>query len=146
MKKVSSNLAVQIVSLVLWAFALSGLQVNPEVTGTDLVNHITTQNWPLLFIVVINIGNSVYSWIRTWKTDKPNFLLFLKSPNWWISFCNILFAALAFKGITIPAEASEHIVKLVFDQQWWALLGYLIPNVLGPIIRALTTKKTPAVG
>lgn len=142
--KLNNNLIVQIVSLALWVFALAGLQVNPEVVGTDLVNHITTQNWPLLLLIAINLGNSVFSWVKTWQTNKPDFLLFLRSPNWWISFCNILFAFLAIKGIQVPADAGDQIVQMLFSGQYWALIGYLIPNVIGPVIRALTAKKVPA--
>lgn len=142
MKNISSNLIVQIVSLVLWAVALMGLEVNPQVVGTDLLNSISTANWPLIIVVVVNLGNSLFSWIRTWKTNRPQFWLFLKSTNWWVSFCNILFAVLAMQGIVLPAEASATIVDLIFRGEWWTLLGFLIPNVLGPIIRFLT-KKVP---
>lgn len=138
--KLSSNLIVQVVSLVLWVFALAGLSVNPDTTSTDIVRNIETANWPLLAILVINLGNSIFAWISTWKNDKPNFAMFLRSPNWWISFCNILFSILATKGITIPSEAPQAIVDMVFSGQYWALIGYLIPNVFGPVIRALTAK------
>ncbi len=145
MKNVSSNLIVQIVSLALWAVALVGLQVNPEVVGTDIVNSISTKNWPLLIVVVINLGNSIFSWIKTWKTNRPDFWLFLKSTNWWVSFCNIAFALIAMQGIQLPNDAGEIIIDLVFRGQWWALAGYLIPNVIGPVIRFITAKKaTPA--
>lgn len=140
----SNNLIVQLVSLVLWVFALAGLRVNPDTTGTDIVNYISTANWPLLLVIVINLGNSVFSWVTTWKTNKPNFVLFLRSPNWWISACNIAFAALAMRGVTIPIEASKQIVDMIFSGQYWALIGYLIPNVLGPVIRAFTAKKVTA--
>lgn len=142
MFKNSSNLIVQIVSAVLWIFAIAGLQINPETTGTDLVNHISTSNWPLLLVLIINVGNSAFSWIMTWKTNKPNFSLFLKSTNWWVSFCNILFSVLAMRGITVPIDASHQIVDFIMDKQWWALVGYLLPNVIGPAIRAFTKKQT----
>ena len=144
--KLSNNLVVQIASLVLWVFALAGLEIDPQATGEKLVTNIVTQNWPLLVIVVINLGNSIFSWIKTWKTDKPNLIQFLRSPNWWISFCNILFAILAMRGIHVPEGASAQIVDYIFQGQWWSLLGYLIPNVLGPVIRALTAKPAPVQG
>lgn len=140
--KLSNNLVVQIVSLLLWIVALAGLKVNPETVGDDLVTSISTQNWSLLLIIIFNLGNSAFSWIRTWSTDKPNFLQFLRSPNWWISACNIGFAALAMRGIYVPAEASAQIVDFIFKGQWYALAGYLIPNVIGPVIRAVLDRKT----
>lgn len=141
--KLSNNLVVQIVSLALWVFALAGLQIDPNTTGEKIVTNITTQNWPLLVIIMINLGNSAFSWIKTWKTNRPDFIQFLRSPNWWISFCNILFAVLAMRGIHVPEGASEQIIAYVFQGQWWSLLGYLIPNVIGPVIRALTAKPQP---
>ena len=141
--KLSNNLVVQIVSLVLWIVALAGLKVEPETVGDDLVTSISTQNWSLLLIIIFNVGNSLFSWIRTWKTNKPDFLLFLRSPNWWISACNIGFAALAMRGVHVPAEASAQIVDFIFKGQWFALAGYLIPNVIGPVIRAILAAKTP---
>jgi len=143
--KISNNLVVQIVSLVLWIVALAGLKVNPEQVGDDLVRSISTQNWSLLLIIIFNVGNSAFSWIRSWSTDKPNFLLFLRSTNWWISFCNIVFAGLAMRGIHVPAEASQQIVDMIFQGRWYALAGYLIPNVIGPVIRALVAKKAAVV-
>jgi len=136
----SSNIVVQVISLILWVFALAGLQINPEQIAGQAGTAITTANWSLFLIVLFNLGNSAYQWAITWKSNRPNFLLFLKSTNWWISACNIAFAALAMKGIHIPAEASEKIVQYVFSGEWWALVGYAIPNIIGPVVKVLTKK------
>lgn len=135
------NLVTQIVSLALWVFALAGLQINPEMVSGQAVNAIETANWPLFLVIVFNVGNSVWQWSQTWKNDRPNFINFLRSPNWWISFCNVAFAALALKGVAIPADASQQIVDFAFSQRWWELVGFIFPNVVGPIIKGLTTKK-----
>lgn len=137
----TSNLVTQIASLALWIFALAGLQIVPEQVAGQAVTAIQTANWPLFLILLFNVGNSVWQWSLTWKTNKPGFINFLRSPNWWVSFCNILFAGLALKGIAIPAEASAQIVDYIFSGRYWELIGFLVPNVLGPIVKFLTTKK-----
>ena len=140
----SSNLIVQLVSLVLWVFALAGLQIDPGKVGTDAVTAISTQNWSLFLIVIFNVGNSVWQWAQTWKNNKPNFILFLKSYNWWVSALNIGFAVIAMQGITLPEGASEKIVEFAMNGEWWAMAGYMLPNIVAPIVRALTAKKTVA--
>lgn len=138
----SSNVIVQVVSLILWVFALAGLQINPETVADQSVTAITTQNWSLFLIVLFNVGNTLWQWAQTWKNNKPNFLLFLKSYNWWVSALNIGFAVVAMQGVVLPADASDKIVQFVMDKEYWALIGYLIPNIIAPIVRLITAKKT----
>lgn len=141
----SSNLITQIVSLVLWVFALAGLQIDPTKVGADAVTAISTNNWSLFLIIIFNIGNSVWQWSQTWKNNKPNFILFLKSYNWWVSALNIGFAALALQGIVLPEGASEKIVEFAMNGEWWAMAGYMLPNIVAPIVRLLTSKKSAQV-
>lgn len=138
MKNLNSNLIVQFVSLVLWVFALAGLQINPEQTASDSYTALVTANWPLFTIIFVNIAGSVYKWVQTWKTNRPNFLLFLRSPYWWASFLNIIFAWMATKGIVVSADAAQRIVELAFSGDWWQLAGYILPSVIAPIVYFLT--------
>lgn len=137
----NSNLIVQLISLVLWVFALAGLQVNPDQIAGDAYAAFHTQNWTLVTIVVINLIGSFYKWYQTWKDNRPNFILFLRSPYWWASFANIVLAWIASYGIILPADAATKIVEFAFSGQWWQLAGYLLPSVIAPIVYFLTNKK-----
>lgn len=140
----SSNLVVQIISLALWIFAFAGLEIQPDAVASDSYTALVTANWPLLTIIIVNLVGSLYKWYQTWKTDKPNFILFLRSPNWWVSFANIVLAWIASYGIVLPADAAQRIVEYVFTADWWNLAGYVIPSILGPVIMFFTKKKADA--
>lgn len=137
----NTNLIVQGISLVLWILAFAGLEIKPEQVASDGYAALVTQNWPLLTIILVNLAGSFYKWYQTWETNRPNFVLFLRSPNWWASFGNIVLAWAATYGIVIPADAAQVIVNHVFAGEWWHLAGYLLPSVLAPIVAFLTKKK-----
>lgn len=141
----NSNLIVQGISLLLWILAFAGLEIQPDQVASDGYTALVTQNWPLITIVVINLIGSIYKWYQTWKTDKPNFVLFLRSPYWWVSFLNIVLSFAAMNGIVVPADAAAKIVEFAFAGEWWQLAGYLFPSIIGPVIYWLTNKKQQAI-
>lgn len=140
----NTNLIVQGLSLVLWIFAFAGLQINPDQVANDAYVAVKTVNWPLITIVVINFIGTAYKWYETWKTDKPNFWLFLRSHNWWASALNIGFSVAAMYGIVISADAAGKIVEYGFMGDWWGLAGYILPTVIAPIVTFITKKKSDA--
>lgn len=137
----NSNLIVQGISLLLWILAFAGLEIQPDQVANDGYTALVTQNWPLITIVVINLIGSIYKWYQTWTTDRPNFVLFLRSPYWWASFANIAFSFAAMQGIVLPADAALKIVEFAFAGEWWQLAGYLFPSVIAPIVYWLTNKR-----
>lgn len=141
----SSNIITQILSAVLWIFALAGLQISPDAVSTDAVVAVKTANWPLFLMLLINVGNSIWQWSLTWKTNKPNFILFLRSHNWWASVLNVLFAILLLNGIILPADAAQKVVEYAFSGEWWKLAGYALPSIIAPIVTFLTKKKADAL-
>lgn len=140
----NSNLIVQFISLALWVFAFAGLEVNPDDLASQGYAALVTKNWPLITLIAVNLGNSIWHWTQTWQTNKPNFLLFLRSHNWWASALNIGFAYAAMHGIVVPADAAQNIINFAFTGDWWNLAGYVLPNVLAPIVSALTKKPVEA--
>lgn len=141
----NSNIITQLVSVVLWIFALAGLQINPDATANDAVVSVQTANWPLFLMLLINIGNSIWQWSLTWKTNKPNFILFLRSHNWWASVLNVVFAIALLNGIVLPADAAHRVVEYAFSGDWWGLAGYALPAIIAPIVTFLTKKKADAL-
>jgi hypothetical protein len=137
----SANLIIQGLSLVLWALALAGLEVNPEETASGIVTHITANNMILLAIALGNLGLIVYKWIRTWKTDQPNFALFLKSINWWASLANFVGAILLSYDIVLPPGTLDQVVALIFEQKYWEMAGLVLVNIVPVIVKKLTEKK-----
>lgn len=136
-----SNIIVQAISLALWVLAFAGLEIKPDQVAGDSYTALVTQNWPLLTIVVINLVGSIYKWYQTWQTNRPNFVLFLRSPFWWASFGNIVLAVSAMYGIVLPTDAAQKIVDFAFAGEWWQLVGYLFPSIIAPVIAFLTNKK-----
>lgn len=140
----NANIITQIISLVLWVFAFAGLQINPEQVASDTYTAVKTANWPLITIVLVNLATTFYKWYQTWQTNKPNFLLFLRSPNWIASALNIAFAIAATYGIVIPSDAAQVIVQHAFAGEWYHLAGYLLPSLLAPIVAFLTKDNVAA--
>lgn len=136
------NIVTQLVSLVLWAFAFAGLEIAPDQVAQDGYVAVITKNWPLLAIVIVNALGSVYKWWQTWKTNKPNFLMFLTSTNWWTSFGNIVAALLLqFTGIVLPVDAAQKITQFIFSADWIGLSGYILPVIFGLLSNLITKKK-----
>lgn len=137
----NNNIITQLISLVLWIFALAGLHIDPAQTAEQGYSALITQNWPLAVLVLVNVANSVFEWYKTWTTNKPNFILFLRSPNWWASALNVAFSFAVMNGIQLPPDAAQKIVELAFSGKLWELGGYLLPSVIAPIVALLTKKQ-----
>ncbi len=137
------NTINQILTAILWVLAFAGLQINADQTATDLTNAIVMKSWPFVGLIITNIGTMFYYWIKTWNTDRPNFLAFLKSINWWFNVANLVAGAFKlFTGIDIPPEATQKIVQYIFDRQWWELLSFVFISLILPIIRRVVNKST----
>ena len=86
-------------------------------------------------MLIFNVGAVAFHWIKTWQNDKPNFVAFLRSNNWWLSFANIVASILMMTGINIPPETADQIVSAVFAQDWYGLAALAFVNLILPIAR-----------
>lgn len=138
----STNFWTQVVTLILSAFVLGGLNVKPDELGPDIVNAIVEDNYfSLLTIFVINLLNPIWQWIKTLKNNPTQFWGFLHSVNWWVSVFNAIVAGLLlWGGIEIPADAGEQIVAAIFEGRWMDLVTLVAINILIPIIKILFKK------
>lgn len=141
----NNNLVVQIASLVLWVFAIAGLHIDPNAVAEQGYTALITANWPLIVVILINFANTAFEWYKTWATNKPNFILFLRSPNWWSSALNVGFSFAVLHGINLPPEAAQRIIELAFSGKLWELAGYLLPSVIAPLVTWLTAKKNAEI-
>jgi len=117
------NLPVQIVSLILAAFVAAGLNIDPNASAAEIVAAVKSVSLPLILTAVINLGSMVYLWIKTWKTDRPNFASFLTSRSWLISLSSIILPALALIGIEIAPDDAARLIDFGLAGNWQAFAG-----------------------
>ena len=117
------NLPVQIVSLILAAFVAAGLNIDPNASAAEIVAAVKSVSLPLILTAVINLGSMIYIWIKTWKTDKPNFWAFLTSRSWLISLGSIIIPALALVGIEIAPDDAARLIDFGLAGNWQAFAG-----------------------
>ncbi len=136
----SVNLPVQIVSLILAAFVASGLNIDPNATAAEFVAAIKSVSLPLILTAVINLGSMVYLWIKTWKTDRPNFWAFLTSRSWLISLASIVIPAIALIGIEIAPDDAVKLIDYGLAGNWQAFAGQAAMILFAAIGTALKPK------
>lgn len=117
------NFPVQILSLILAAFVAAGLNIDANATATEIVAAVKSVSPPLILTAVINLGSMVYIWIKTWKTDRPNFGAFIISRSWWISLGGIVIPALALIGIQLAPEDAHRLIDYGLAGNWQAFAG-----------------------
>lgn len=117
------NLPVQITSLILAAFVAAGLNIDPNASAAEIVAAVKSVSLPLILTALINLGSMVYLWVRTWKTDKPNFWAFLTSRSWLISLAGIVIPALALTGIEIAPDDAARLIDYGLAGNWQAFVG-----------------------
>ena len=139
----SVNFYTQLVTLLLSAFAIGGLQIDPTQLSGDIVAAVVEENfYTLLVILVINLLNPIYQWIKTLKNNPGQFWLFVHSTNWWVSVFNVFIVGmLLWGGIEIPIEAGEDIIAAIFDEKWMELIPLVVVNILIPILKSIFKKK-----
>lgn len=137
------NLTNMVLSAVLWFLYASGLtSINPDQTATDITNAILQEAWPLLLMIAWNLGTTIYYWVKTWKTDKPNFLGFLTSVNFWLVLFNIGGAIAAMYGIYIPEDAGQRIATFIQQKDFVNLGLWVAINIILPVFKKITDNKT----
>lgn len=142
--KFKSNIITQLVSFVLWVLAINGLQVQPDQVAGDLVTSITTANYSLLIITVVNFGNVLFYWVQTIKGKKLPWAATFYNPQFWVNAGNIVAALLMYGGITLAPGTTEQVVSMVFNHQWRELAGVAVTNLLFPILQMLVRKPSLA--
>lgn len=144
--KISTNYIVNVVSVILYAFSLSGLNIDPDATAAQIITVLTTGNYTALFVLLLNLGNSLFQWIKTLRTDFDMFWSFLRSTNWWTSFLNMAVGLVIYAGYLlptdIPAELSTEVAQYAAEGSWLVALIALVSNVANILIHKLT--KNPA--
>lgn len=132
------NLPVQILSLILYAFVAAGLNINAESSAVEIIAAVKSASLPLILTAVINFGSMAYLWIKTWKTDKPNFWAFITSRSWLVSFSNIVIPALALVGIAISPDDAIRLIDLGLAGDWRAFVGQIALmafTIIGTLIK-----------
>lgn len=145
MKKLnlSINTINMIISGVLWVLVAAGLKnVNPDDVAQGITSSIINQAWPFLALIGTNLVTAIVYWARTWKTDKPNFLAFLTSLNFWITIGNIGGSIAMMYGIVLPEDAAIRIADFIRSGDWWNLVTYAIANILKPIFTKVVNTLT----
>ena len=127
----SINVWTQALTAALYALFLSGLNIDPLQTATEIVAALKAQSLPLILGAAINLGTMVWVWIKTWKTDRPNFWTFLTSRSWIISVANIILPTLATWGLYIGSEDVGRLVDYALAGDWKNFAGLLVITVIG---------------
>ncbi|MEO1628098.1 MAG: hypothetical protein AAFV25_23315 [Bacteroidota bacterium] len=142
-KKIQSfNFVTNILTAVLGMFVASGLQIDAVHTADQLYDHIINENWGALVIMAtLQLLNPVIHWIKQLKKDPSQFWQFLKSINWWTNVATIVSMYAIYKGVQIPEDAGEQVVRSIFEQRWEDLLKLLAINVLNPLIQLFIKRK-----
>ena len=117
------NLPVQIVSLILAAFVAAGLNIDPNASASEIVTAVKSVSLPLILTALINLGSMVYLWVRTWKTDKPNFGAFITSRSWLVSLSSIVIPAVALIGVEIAPDDAAKLIDYGLAGNWQAFAG-----------------------
>lgn len=140
--KISKNLIVQLVSLLLLALTFSGLDVKPDETATTIVNYLSDgQFFALLTYVLINLLNVFIHWYKQLKENPGSFWKFTESVNFWVSAVNILLGFVLLKfGIQIDPEAVNNFISLIFSKNYWEAGTVFIINILIPILKIVISK------
>ena len=126
------NLATQILSAIFYALFLAGFkQIDPNQDASEIISAFKAQSLPLILGALINFGTMVYLWIRTWKTDKPNFWAFLTSRSWIISLGNIVIPLLTTAGFYLSDADYTKLVDLALSKDWKGLISMLVITIIG---------------
>lgn len=141
--KLSVNTVNMIISAILWIAVAAGLKnVNPDDVAQGITSSIATQAWPFLALIGTNLVTSIVYWTKTWKTDKPNFLAFLTSLNFWITVGNIGISIAFMYGIVLPEDAGVRIAEYIRSGDWWNLVAYASTNIVKPIVTKVVNVTT----
>lgn len=135
------NIWVQALTAALYALFLSGLNIDPAQTATEIVTALKSQSLPLILAAAINLGTMVWVWIKTWKTDRPNFWTFITSRSWIISVVNIVLPLLATWGLYIGSEDVGKLVDYALAGDWKNFAGVLAVTIIGWIGSVWKKKK-----
>lgn len=133
------NLPVQILSLILAAFVAAGLNIDANATAAEIVAAVKAVSLPLILTALINLGSMVYLWVRTWKTDRPNFWAFFTSRSWLISLSAIIIPALALVGIHIAPESASRLIDFGLAGNWQAFVGeaaIILFGIIGTLLKS----------
>lgn len=142
--KISTNFLTQVLSVVLWAFVLAGLKIDPSQTADTLINSFSGSSWALAFIAVANLANSIWQWVKTIRAQggiTKDFWAFLRSTNWWTSFANIVVSGLALLGVQLPPDLAGEAVRLVFERKWLDFAVLIGGNVVNILVHFFTKNK-----
>lgn len=127
------NLSVQILSAILYAFVLAGLNIDPNATATDIIAAIKAQSLPLILTVLFNLGTMIWMWVRNWPKSRPEFWAFFTSRSWLISVANIIIPALALIGVVLPLETATKLIDDGLAGNWTSFISTLIITIVGII-------------
>lgn len=125
------NLSVQILTSILTAFVVMGLNIDPAATASEIIAAIKAQSLPMILTVLFNFGTMVYLWVKTWKENKPNFWSFFTSRSWLISAANVVVPALALIGVVIPIETATKLIDDGLAGNWSNFVYTLVITIVG---------------
>lgn len=141
----SSNLWVNILTFILGAVALAGVELptNPNSISLDIVNTLSSSGViAVIGIVLINVANPIYHAVIK---SSFNFKAMVGSPNFWINAGSLGASLLVLVGLEFPNGTIEQIVGAIYSKDYSALLFVLFSNVMNPLIRWFRDRKAEPV-
>lgn len=135
------NVWTQGLTALFYALFLAGLNIDPAQSATEIIAAIKSQSLPLILAAAINLGTMAWAWIRTWKTDRPNFWTFITSRSWLLSAANIILPLLATWGLYFGDGDVSRLVDYALSGDWKNFIGLAVVTVVGWIGTVWKKKK-----
>lgn len=121
-----------------------GLKIDPNQSATEIVTALKSQSLPLILSAAINFATMAWIWIKTWKTDRPNFWSFITSRAWLISAMNIVIPLIGTWGLYFADGDVEKLIDYALAGDWQKFTGVFVMTIFG-WIGSLLKKKVAAV-
>lgn len=140
----STNFWTQVITLILSIFALGGANLDPVGVSDKLVHAIWDGSlWSIGSIVILNLVNPIYHWIRTPNTER---WAFLHSLNWWVNFVSLVVGIGVITGIYSDNIYTQipGLVQAAAERDWYNLLWIAGANFIVPVIKIFVPKLAKA--
>lgn len=139
------NIWTQLLTAVFYALFFAGLKIDPSQTATEIITALKSQSLPLILAAAINLGTMVWVWIKTWKTDKPNFWAFITSRSWLLSVTNIILPLFATWGLYFGDGDAARLVDYALAGDWKNFIALAVITVIGWIGSIWKKKKAKLI-
>lgn len=121
--------------------AISGIDwgQSPEnLSGTIVTSLSEGGVWSIVGLLVSSV---VFPAINAYKKGLKSLKEVFSSTLTWIALGNILLAALALTGFTLPEGTTEQVVGAIYAKDWNALITVLFTTIIPTIVRIIKEAK-----